>query len=105
MLEATPVTGLSTFLVTKSGKPYAPNDLSEQFRTWCDEAALPDRCVLHGLRHAMGDVLAETGSNAFEIGSVLGHKSARSSMHYTQGADRKRMARTAMKRLISGNGE
>lgn len=104
ILEATPLTGLSTFLVTKSGKPYAPTDLSEQFRMWCDEAALPARCVLHGLRHAMGDALAETGSNAFEVASVLGHKTARSAMHYAQGADRKRMARAAMKRLISGNG-
>jgi len=105
VLEATLVTGFSTFLVTKSGKPYSPNDLSEQFRAWCDEVGLPERCVLHGLRHAMGDALAETGSNAFEIGSVLGHKSARSAMHYAQGADRKRMARTAMKRLVSGNDE
>jgi hypothetical protein len=47
---------------------------------------------------------AETGSNPFQIAAVLAHKSARSAMHYTQGADRKRMARTAMKRLISGNG-
>jgi integrase len=102
-LDATPVTGFSTFLVTKAGKPYSPNDLSEQFRSWCDEAGLPGYS-LHGLRHTMGDSLAETGSNAFEIGAVLGHASPRSSMHYTQGADRKRMARAAMKKLIDGNG-
>ena len=40
VLDATPSAHL-TFLVTKTGKPYAPNDFSEQFRAWCDEAGLP----------------------------------------------------------------
>jgi integrase len=102
VLDATPITGLSTFLITKSGKPFAPNNLSEQFRQWCDEAGLPQILSLHGLRHTVGDKLAEEGSNPNEIASVLGHASARSALHYTQGADRKRMARRAMKRWISG---
>jgi integrase len=101
VLDATPVTGFSTFLVTKTGRPFQPNDLSEQFRQWCNEAGLPQHLSLHGLRHTMGDRLAETGSNPNEIASVLGHAGARSALHYTQGADRKRMARTAMRRLIS----
>jgi integrase len=101
ILDATPVTGFSTFLVTKTGRPFHPNDLSEQFRQWCNEAGLPRHLSLHGLRHTMGDKLAETGSNPNEIASVLGHAGARSALHYTQGADRKRMARMAMKRLIT----
>lgn len=100
ILDATPVTGLGTFLVTKSGKPYSPNDLSEQFRAWCDEAGVAPELSLHGLRHTVGDQLAETGSNANEIASVLGHAGAKSALHYTQGADRKRMSRHAMTRLI-----
>jgi len=103
ILDATPVTGFSTFLVTKTGRPFQPNDLSEQFRQWCNEAGLPRHLSLHGLRHTMGDKLAETGSSPNEIASVLGHAGARSALHYTQGADRKRMARTAMRRLISSN--
>jgi integrase len=102
VLDATPITGLSTFLITKSGKPFRSTDLSEQFRAWCDEAGLPKTCYLHGLRHTVGDGLAETGSNPNEIASVLGHASAKSALHYTQGADRKRMARSAMKRWIGG---
>jgi integrase len=101
ILDATPVTGFSTFLVTKTGRPFQPNDLSEQFRQWCNEAGLPRHLSLHGLRHTMGDKLAESGSNPNEIASVLGHASAKSALHYTQGADRKRMGRAAMKRLIS----
>jgi integrase len=100
ILDATAVTGFSTFLVTKTGRPFQPNDLSEQFRQWCNEAGLPRHLSLHGLRHTMGDKLAETGSSPNEIASVLGHAGGRSALHYTQGADRKRMGRTAMKRLI-----
>src|SRR5262249_56149507 len=100
VLDARPVTGVGTFLVTKSGKPYSPNDLSEQFRAWCDEAGVAPELSLHGLRHTVGDQLAETGSNANEIASVLGHAGAKSALHYTQGADRKRMSRHAMTRLI-----
>jgi integrase len=105
ILEATAITGFSTYLVTKSGRPFQPNDLSEQFRQWCNEAGLPAHLSLHGLRHTVGDTLAETGSNPNEIASVLGHASARSALHYTQGADRKRMARTAMKRWIGTSNE
>jgi integrase len=104
-LNAAQVTGFATFLVTKTGKRFAPTDLSEQFRAWCDEAGLPEQAVMHGLRHLMGDSLAETGSTPHDVASVLGHASARSALHYTQGADRKRMARRAMQRLISGTGD
>jgi integrase len=99
VIEATPLTGLQTFMITKSGKPYAPNDLSDQFRQWCVEAALPKEYTLHGLRHAMGDAIAEAGGSPSEIGAVLGHASAKSSLHYAQEANRKLMARNAMARL------
>jgi integrase len=101
VLDATPVTGLATFLVTKSGKAFAPNDLSEQFRAWADQAGVAPKLSLHGLRHTVGDALAETGSTPSEVASVLGHAGARSALHYTQGADRKRMARKAVARWIS----
>jgi integrase len=99
-IAATPLTGVATFLITKTGRPYAPNDLSEQFRKWCDEAGLPPQYSLHGLRHTMGDDLAEHEATPNEIASVLAHASVKSALHYTQGADRKKMARKAMARLI-----
>jgi integrase len=54
------------------------------------------------LRHTMGDTLAEAGASPNEIGAVLGHASAKSSLHYTQGADRKKLSRKGMARIISG---
>lgn len=102
ILDATPLTGFSTFLITKSGKSYVPDDLTDQFRRWCNEAGIPPEYSLHGLRHAMGDALAEAGANPNEIGAVLGHASAKSSLHYTQGADRKKLSRKGMARIIGG---
>jgi site-specific recombinase XerC len=71
ILDATAVTGFATFLVTKTGRPFHPNDLSEQFRQWCNEASLPQHLSLHGLRHTMGDKLAETGSS-YTLSTVPG---------------------------------
>lgn len=101
IIEATPITGFSTLLVNRAGKAFTPDALSDQFREWCNEAGVAKDLSLHGLRHAMGDALAETGANANEIASVLAHASVRSALHYTQGADRKLMAGNAMRRLIA----
>jgi integrase len=100
ILDATPLTGFSTFLVTKTGKPYAPNDLSIQFRKWCDEAGIPPQYTLHGLRHTMGDTIATLGGTLHEVAAILGHANVRTAAHYTQDADKKRLARAAMARLI-----
>ena len=101
IIEATPIAGFSTLLVTTTGKAFSPDALSDQFREWCNEAGVAKDLSLHGLRHALGDALAETGANANEIASVLAHASVRSALHYTQGADRKLMAGNAMRRLIA----
>jgi hypothetical protein len=53
----------------------------------------------------MGDTLAEHDATPNEIASVLGHAGARSALHYTQGADRKKMARKAMARVIRGTNQ
>jgi integrase len=100
ILAATTPTGLTTFLIAKNGRPYTPNSLSDQFRKWCDQAAVPAQYHLHGLRHTMGKTLAESGSSPSEIGAVLGHADARTALHYAKDAERKKLARTAMGRVI-----
>lgn len=96
IIEATP-SGHLTLLVTNAGRAYHPNHLSNRFREWCDEAGLPQRCVIHGLRHHMGAQLAERGRTTLQIAAVLGHSSTRMAEHYTKEASRKRLSRDAMK--------
>jgi integrase len=102
ILDATPLTGFSTFLVNSIGKPYAPNDLSIQFRRWCDEAGIPPQYTLHGLRHRMGDTIATLGGSLHEVAYALGHRDVKTAAHYTQEADRKLLSRRAMRRVIEG---
>jgi integrase len=60
---------------------------------------------LHGLRHTMGDKLAERGAPLNWVASVLGHSSIATAAHYTKGADRKLMARQAMALMKSTKGD
>jgi integrase len=87
-----------TFLTTKSRRPFAPNGLSGEFRSWCDAAGLPSQCSIHGLRKAAARRLAEAGCSAHEIAAITGHKTLKEIEHYTRSADQVRLARQAIAR-------
>jgi integrase len=95
IIAATPI-GHLTLLTTKTGKSYGANDFSEQFRSWCDQAGLPPRCVFHGLRKAALTRLANAGCTVHEIAAISGHASLKEVERYTRGADQARNARSAM---------
>jgi integrase len=95
-IDATPC-GPLTLLVTKTGKNYSPNDFSEQFRAWCDDAGLPPRCTFHGLRKAGCCRLADAGCSAIEIAAWSG-QSLREVERYTKATDQKRLALNALAR-------
>jgi integrase len=101
ILDATPITGLSTFLVTKSGKPYSGTDFDEAFRTWCNEAGLPPNCYFHGLRATGCTVLADAGATAHEIAAWSGHMTLKEVERYTKAADQKRLAGSALAKVLA----
>jgi integrase len=76
IIDATPGDHL-TFLVTRTGKPYAGDNFSAQFREWCATAGLSDECSFHGLRKAACRRLAEAGCSVNEIAAVSGHATLR----------------------------
>jgi site-specific recombinase XerD len=98
VIAATPV-GHLTLLTTKTGKSYSPDDLSHQFRVWCDAASLPPRCTFHGLRKAALTRLADGGCTVHEIAAISGHKTLKEVERYTKAADQGRLARAAMERM------
>jgi integrase len=100
VLDATP-SGHLTLLVSRSGRAYAGNDFTEQFRVWCNEAGLPARCKVHGLRKAACRRLAEAGCSANEIAAISGHVTLKEVERYTKAADQERMARNAMARAAN----
>jgi integrase len=101
IIDATPTVGVKTFLVTHFGKPYTAPGFGNWFRELCDQADCGDVSA-HGLRKATARRLAEIGCSANQIAAITGHASLSEVQRYTKAADRKRMAREAMAKLVEG---
>jgi integrase len=101
IIDATPTVGVKTFLVTHLGKPFTPGGFGNKMREWCDAAECPDVSA-HGLRKAAARRLAEIGCSAHQIAAITGHATLTEVQRYTKAADRKRMAREAMQKLVEG---
>ena len=101
IIDATPTVGVKTFLVTHFGKPYTAPGFGNWFRTLCDAAGCPGVSA-HGLRKAAARRLAEIGCTAHQIAAITGHATLSEVQRYTKAADRERMAREAMAKLIEG---
>jgi integrase len=101
IIDATPTIGVKTFLVTHFGKPYSAPGFGNWFRDLCNQAGCPDVSA-HGLRKATARRLAEIGCSANQIAAITGHASLCEVQRYTKAADRKRMAREAMAKLVEG---
>ncbi|MGA9561610.1 MAG: tyrosine-type recombinase/integrase, partial [Pseudolabrys sp.] len=99
IIDATP-SGHLTFLVTEFGKPFAVAGFGNWFREQCDTANLR-HCTFHGLRKAASVRLAEAGCTPHEIAAITGHASLKEIVRYTQTADRKRLAASAMAKVKS----
>ena len=91
-----------TFLTTSLGKPFAKAGFGNWFRDRCNEAGLPNGISAHGLRKATARRLADLGCTAHQIAAITGHATLAEVQRYTKAADRKRLAREAMKKLIEG---
>jgi integrase len=100
IIDATP-SGHLKFLTTELGKPFSAAGFGKWFRERCNEAGLP-HCSFHGLRKAAATRLADAGCDPIEISAITGHASLREVQRYTETRDRKRAARRAMGKLISG---
>ncbi len=99
IIDATPMIGVKTFLVTHFGKAYTAAGFGNWFRELADAAGCPGLSS-HGLRKACATRLAEIGCGDKEIASVLGHRSAAVVSIYTRAADQKLLARSAMRKQI-----
>jgi integrase len=87
-----------TFLLTDQGKPYTAAGFGNWFRDQCRAAGLHG-CSAHGLRKAAARRLAEAGCSTHEIAAITGHASLKEIARYTEAADRKRLAQSAMAKI------
>src|SRR5436190_14291304 len=100
VIDATPSEHL-TFLVTELGAPFTAAGFGNWFRERCNEAGLP-QCSFHGLRKAAATRLIDAGCDVVEAAAITGHASLKELQRYIETRDRKRAARRAMGKLISG---
>jgi integrase len=93
-----------TFLLTDQGKPYTAAGFGNWFRDQCRAAGLHG-CSAHGLRKAAARRLAEAGCSTHEIAAITGHASLKEVARYTEAADRKRLAQSAMAKIRTLSGK
>jgi integrase len=99
VLDASPLRG-PLFAVTTRGRAWTSSGFRASFfkmlRKLKGEKKIGAGLTFHGLRHTVGTFLAEIGMDARTIGSVLGHRTQSMSAHYSETADRKRLAKSAI---------
>ena len=89
----------ATYMINPRGKPFASADaMSPRFSKWCREAGLEGKTA-HGVRKAVGYLLAEAGRTQYQIMAVHGHTESRTSEVYTKGVERPELARQAIEAL------
>jgi integrase len=98
IVDASPC-GDMTFLVTDYGRPFTANGFGGKFRSWCDQAGLPE-CSAHGLRKAAAAVAAENGATSQQLMAIFGWLTLKEAEHYTRAAERRKMAGDAMSLLV-----
>jgi integrase len=94
-------TGDLAFVAGERGKPMTKESFGNWFREACAGADVPGSA--HGLRKAGATRAANNGATVAQLGAIFGWTGAKMASLYTQGADRARLARDAMK-MLSGTG-
>jgi integrase len=100
IIDATPVVGTTTWLVTDFGKPFSVAGFGNKMRQWCNQAGLP-HCSAHGLRKAGATIAAENGATAHQLMSIFGWETLKQVEKYTRKARAKRLAREAMHLIVA----
>jgi integrase len=94
IIDATPVVGATTYLVTQYGKPFTAAGFGNWFRDRCNEAVLP-QCSAHGVRKASAARAAENGATVHQLMSMFGWLTMHEAERYTRAAERNRLASDA----------
>ncbi len=98
-IEAMPMTGIETYLVTDYGKPFSTDGLGNKMREWCDQAGLPD-CTAHGLRKALARRSADLGATQQQLKAVGTWSNDAEVATYVAGADQAKLGGEALAKVI-----
>lgn len=90
-IDAMPVIGSATYLVTDYGKPFTKEGFGNKMRDWCNAAGLP-KCSAHGLRHAIARRMAQMKLTDEQMMAVGGWSSSELVRVYTASVDKEELA-------------
>jgi len=97
LIEELPRDSVMMF-TTPKGLPWKDSNLQRAIGYWTEKAGHKGYSA-HGLRHARGAELAESGATVNEIMSALGHKTAAMATHYTSTANADTLADSAAEKV------
>jgi integrase len=92
------MTGDLAFIATPNGRPMAKESFGTWFRGACKAAGVPGSA--HGLRKAGATRAANNGATEAELEAIFGWRGGKMASLYTREADRARLARRAMRKLL-----
>jgi integrase len=97
-----PVAAL-TLVIGDRGRPYTGNGFRAMFfrlvRRLAQEGKVRPSLTFHGLRHTAGRTLAERGAEPRMIAALLGHRTLAMAAHYSEEANRRKLATAAITKL------
>ena len=96
IIDASP-TGDLALIARHDGQPMAKEGFGNWFKDACKAAGVPGSA--HGLRKAGATRAAENGATEKELNAIFGWTGSKMASHYTQTADRARLARAAMGKM------
>ena len=91
-------TGEMCFLINDLGRPFSRKGFGNKFRTWCDQAGLP-QCSAHGLRKATMRRMADIGMGNQQMKAISGHVKDDEVARYTREANQMELADSAINQL------
>jgi integrase len=95
-------TGDLAFICGASGKPLTKESFGNLFRKACNAAGV--RKSAHGVRKIGATRAANNGATVAELEAIFGWTGGNMASHYTRTADRSRLAREAIGKLVNSSG-
>ena len=102
IIDATPVVGTTTYLVTHYGRPFTKEGFGNKMADWCREAGIEGKNS-HGVRKAAATRAADRNASTNALMAMFGWLDIKQAELYTRAAERKRLARENM-HLLGTNG-
>jgi integrase len=99
-LDAGPVGDLA-YICGANGKPLTKESFGNDFGEACRKAGINKSA--HGLRKLAATTMAYNGATVAELNAVFGWTGAKMASHYTQTADRERLALGAAEKLLNNS--